>query len=256
MSTPQSEDDLKTHFDEQIDFLLTSVLAYDEGKKSEAKRLATTLRTLLHSTKDSHGLLQQLGIHNRQFCDTAMPYDPATITTYSGLIYTVTNNSGGEYQPILDTYTDALQWRDFDTWWQGTTILVDIKKNSFTRRDIILRVTNQDGGAHVDPELREDYAQLSRANSLGRLYGDGNTWQTFENPQLATIRQIAHEVLKTLEIPNYSPQPKAASGFAVGPIHIITKPVFPPEWKKTPRNALCPCGSGKKFKHCHMRQIT
>jgi preprotein translocase subunit SecA len=22
-------------------------------------------------------------------------------------------------------------------------------------------------------------------------------------------------------------------------------------WAKTPRNAPCPCGSGKKFKHCH-----
>src|SRR6185437_8293822 len=24
-------------------------------------------------------------------------------------------------------------------------------------------------------------------------------------------------------------------------------------WGKTPRNASCPCGSGKKFKHCHGR---
>ena len=24
-------------------------------------------------------------------------------------------------------------------------------------------------------------------------------------------------------------------------------------WAKTPRNALCPCGSGKKYKHCHGR---
>ena len=23
------------------------------------------------------------------------------------------------------------------------------------------------------------------------------------------------------------------------------------EWSKTPRNAPCPCGSGKKFKLCH-----
>jgi preprotein translocase subunit SecA len=23
------------------------------------------------------------------------------------------------------------------------------------------------------------------------------------------------------------------------------------EFDKTPRNAPCPCGSGKKFKHCH-----
>ena len=25
----------------------------------------------------------------------------------------------------------------------------------------------------------------------------------------------------------------------------------PATWRNTPRNALCPCGSGKKFKHCH-----
>jgi preprotein translocase subunit SecA len=23
------------------------------------------------------------------------------------------------------------------------------------------------------------------------------------------------------------------------------------QWGKVPRNAVCPCGSGKKFKHCH-----
>ncbi len=25
----------------------------------------------------------------------------------------------------------------------------------------------------------------------------------------------------------------------------------PNQWKNTPRNAMCPCGSGKKYKHCH-----
>ena len=30
-------------------------------------------------------------------------------------------------------------------------------------------------------------------------------------------------------------------------------PVVRNEWEKTPRNAACPCGSGKKFKHCHGR---
>ena len=28
-------------------------------------------------------------------------------------------------------------------------------------------------------------------------------------------------------------------------------PVVKTEWEKTPRNAPCPCGSGKKFKQCH-----
>jgi preprotein translocase subunit SecA len=29
------------------------------------------------------------------------------------------------------------------------------------------------------------------------------------------------------------------------------KPIVKSEWEKTPRNAPCPCGSGKKFKLCH-----
>src|SRR5262249_54998578 len=28
-------------------------------------------------------------------------------------------------------------------------------------------------------------------------------------------------------------------------------PNKPDTWAATPRNALCPCGSGKKYKHCH-----
>jgi preprotein translocase subunit SecA len=29
------------------------------------------------------------------------------------------------------------------------------------------------------------------------------------------------------------------------------QPVVKDDWAKTPRNAPCPCGSGKKFKMCH-----
>jgi preprotein translocase subunit SecA len=29
----------------------------------------------------------------------------------------------------------------------------------------------------------------------------------------------------------------------------------PATWVNTPRNALCPCGSGKKYKHCHGRMV-
>ena len=33
----------------------------------------------------------------------------------------------------------------------------------------------------------------------------------------------------------------------------VNVPVVKSEWDKTPRNAPCPCGSGKKFKLCHGR---
>jgi preprotein translocase subunit SecA len=34
---------------------------------------------------------------------------------------------------------------------------------------------------------------------------------------------------------------------------VVNTPVVKSEWDKTPRNAPCPCGSGKKFKMCHGR---
>ena len=33
----------------------------------------------------------------------------------------------------------------------------------------------------------------------------------------------------------------------------INTPIVKTDWEKTPRNAPCPCGSGKKFKMCHGR---
>jgi len=32
---------------------------------------------------------------------------------------------------------------------------------------------------------------------------------------------------------------------------VVNAPVVKSDWDKTPRNAPCPCGSGKKFKLCH-----
>ncbi len=46
----------------------------------------------------------------------------------------------------------------------------------------------------------------------------------------------------------------AAEGLEAPPeaVEEVTQtPVVKSEWEKTPRNAPCPCGSGKKFKLCH-----
>jgi preprotein translocase subunit SecA len=43
-----------------------------------------------------------------------------------------------------------------------------------------------------------------------------------------------------------APAPAAAE-------EVIQQPVVKSDWEKTPRNAPCPCGSGKKFKLCHGR---
>ena len=37
------------------------------------------------------------------------------------------------------------------------------------------------------------------------------------------------------------------------PVAAAIDPADPATWRNTPRNAPCPCGSGKKYKHCHGR---
>jgi len=58
------------------------------------------------------------------------------------------------------------------------------------------------------------------------------------------------------------PRPRRGNGFADGNLEgngngrerggLRQAPPRAP-WAGTPRNAACPCGSGKKFKHCHGR---
>ncbi len=43
----------------------------------------------------------------------------------------------------------------------------------------------------------------------------------------------------------------AARTLARSPVHIAFDPHNPDTWHNTSRNAPCPCGSGKKYKHCH-----
>jgi len=47
-------------------------------------------------------------------------------------------------------------------------------------------------------------------------------------------------------------EPKSVN-VRTGPVAI--DPDDPSTWGKVPRNALCPCGSGKKYKHCHGRAV-
>ena len=49
------------------------------------------------------------------------------------------------------------------------------------------------------------------------------------------------------------PVRNARYGAAAGAVAAQIDPNNPATWGKVPRNAPCPCGSGKKYKHCHGR---
>src|SRR5438034_3485855 len=117
------------------------------------------------------------------------------------------------------------------------------------RRELIRVVANQDGGSHVDPALDETYARLTRDNSMGWVEVSAGVEQPMPEPATASVRQMAHELLRVLDS-GYRWRPVYETGIFAGGGAAFNGPP-PPLFPKTGRNDPCPCGSGKKFKKCH-----
>ena len=197
--TPQSAADLEQHLADHIRFLEDSASSYDRGFTSEAKRMAVSIRVLLHSTKSSKSLLGQIGKKDIKFYDTAEEYDPKNLLTFVGLVYMRGTRTGATFQPYLDDGPPSqIRQVDFDTWW-NSTIIKDKAGNRMSRKDLITSVANQDGGAHVDPKLNSVYAGLSRHATHGWTYLNESGSQEMAGIEHASIRQITHELLKSLE---------------------------------------------------------
>ena len=87
----------------------------------------------------------------------------------------------------------------FEQWW-NEVVIKDRGGNTFTRKDIVLTMANKEGGAHVDPNLNESYANLTRFNAQGWKVITGGTVTVPENSiTAASMRQIAHEMLESLK---------------------------------------------------------
>ena len=174
--------------------------------------------------------------------------------TYCGLVSQTLGLSRPRYVALLDKAPSIL--RSFSQWWDYI-ILKDMDGNMFSRKDLVLTIANKDGGAHIDPKVPLSYTRLQRGESTGHMWSyDGQCWERMEGAELATIRQIAHEVLKTLE-PTYQrklalpPGTITFSGIQLVYSDGTTTSGNTISARKVGRNNPCPCGSGKKYKKCH-----
>ncbi len=108
-----------------------------------------------------------------------------------------------DYVPYLDecfSIFPILKKINFESWWNETVIL-DKNKSKFSRKLLVLSLSNKDGGAHVDHTLDEQYANLSRFNSLNwvLITSEHEIKGPSTGPEIASVRQIAYEVLLTLK---------------------------------------------------------
>lgn len=191
----QTEEDFKALLKQQIELLLRSCQSFDDGLRIEAKNMAIRLRVILYDKGRNISLLTHLGKKNILFYDST--HDEGLLTPFMSFIGIKISSSGTEYFPLLDEIPELRSNKkvNFEEWWNK-----EVLKGPFTREDLILNIAHKDGGAHVDSNLDKKYADLSRNNSMGwEHHGYNGEITTPEGIELVTLRQIAHEVLKSLK---------------------------------------------------------
>jgi len=199
----QTDEEFKKHLKEQIGFLSRSAVSYDEGYESEAKRMAVVMRVLLHDNgKTSVSLLTHLNKKEILFHDTARELNHRNLLaepTLTHIMMRTGEDRECKYIPNLDGGACPVDKKvPFDDWW-NKKVIKDQHGNTFSRKDLITSVCNKDGGAHIDGKLNEKYANLTRNNSLGFEYQLEDSGGPIPGIELASVRQIDYEVLKSLE---------------------------------------------------------
>lgn len=186
-------------FGEIIDALRLSCQSYDKGYFGEAKRLATSVRVLVHDTNTSHSLFEQLGIKRKlAFSSTPSAYGKNNLLAECHLVMALVGPQP-TYEAALDRLPFPWQQLPFDGWW-SQVVVRDAKGERFSRKDLVLWFANKEGGAHVDPKLDERYRKLQDENSFGFTFvANGAEATPTAGVELACMRQIAHEILCTVE---------------------------------------------------------
>jgi hypothetical protein len=199
----QTDEDLHRHLRETVSALLYAAKGFDSGDtepEAAAKLMAPPLRLLLHDTTErTTSLLQHLGLKQTMlFYDSScpLPDNPHVDIAHFAL---AAHTSAGRFVPHLDSQAespDDRKWLEFHDWWAQPVVFA-LGGATLSRRALVLECNNKDGSSHIDRELRlsDDYAALTRENSLGLSAGPPDQVRPFPSPVPASLRQIAHEVL-------------------------------------------------------------
>jgi hypothetical protein len=109
----RTKDDLQHQLAEQLKFLEKSANDFDQGEEVEAKRMAATLRIVLHDTKNCKSLLGLLDRKNISFYDTSIEDESNVQTSHCSLVHVLLTPGPPKYIALLDD--TKYKKVDFDT---------------------------------------------------------------------------------------------------------------------------------------------
>ena len=196
---------LTGRFDDHMKLLVILCECYDQGHDIVALSIATAIRVLVHDTSNSTSLLTHLAAKSAQFLSTNIrdPKYPVHMGLVRRINVGVDDGVGGEakYWPLCDeryfpSSKEHFQFLVFDDWW-GERIFEN-SQSFLTRGDLVLAISNKDGGAHFDREVEERYDDFRKSRSggsslVGRRSGIARGYDNV--PIRPAVRQIAYELL-------------------------------------------------------------
>lgn len=223
---PLSVTDIQEEFRAQLSLLRKSCEAFDSGDRDEFRRIATAVRVLVYDQGKSISVVSQLNLKSLPFLAYSTPTNPRNLASETPLVMMHITDNGATFIPVLDEGPFGHRELSFDEWWTEEAFRSP-GGVSMSRSGFILHTANQAGGAHVDPELDEEFYKIARENEGGWVSSFGGVEKPMSDLEKAYVRQIGFEVLKTLQ----------------------------PQWLRIEGNRLCGCGSGRKYRYCHGKSL-
>lgn len=219
MAVPRSDTNRREHLRWQLEFLDASIARYDDGHESEALRIAVVARVLLYDTGRSKSLLTQLGVRTATRLTTTMPTPEQADNDWGILVIEMPTDREWRLRAPVDRHGWTDRTLPPDEWWNEPILRAG--DNRYTRGEIIKDVANTDGGAHVDPELREAYDHLWRSGLRGATASHGIV---VRGPAWELMRQIGYEIQVTAarELLGEAPAPRVRKPPPGGPSGIVS----------------------------------
>lgn len=151
--------------EENLGYLKNSLNQIEKGEFFEVKRVASTIRTLIHETGNSHSLIKQIEHHPSNIMDKECYFFANAQPLKSSLLEGL--HSAIRCQFPRMRFDDSIEnheiyfrtWNTLDDWWNGLLFKNPIIENEFSRRDIIIHFANKEGGSHVDPNLPQNESE-------------------------------------------------------------------------------------------------
>jgi hypothetical protein len=149
---------------EQMGLLRTSLDGFYGGKFAESLRIATIIRVLVHETGMSKPLLKQarpdgLDLQIREQVDEGTPGQEELIRIAVGIRL----GPGRTVAPAVDLLSSHYSLSSVGGWWDRTVFTFPSRLGPqviYTRKRVVLILSNKEGGAHVDPDEDPDYVRL------------------------------------------------------------------------------------------------